>query len=69
MKKLLVTIALVSFCFSANAQFGASFGYGSGKAKISPNSYTDRIINYGDSICDCNYTVTLNGTDYFVVSN
>ncbi len=35
MKKLLVTIALVSFCFSANAQFGASFGYGSGKAKIS----------------------------------
>ena len=35
MKKLLLTIALVSFCFSTNAQFGASFGYASGKAKIS----------------------------------
>jgi len=29
MKKLLLSIALVSFCFSANAQFGASVGYGS----------------------------------------
>ncbi len=35
MRKLLLTIALVSFCFSANAQFGASVGYGSGKAKVS----------------------------------
>ena len=34
MKKLLLTIALVSFCFSANAQFGASVGYGSGKATV-----------------------------------
>ena len=69
MKKLLVTIALVSFCFSANAQFGASFGYGSGKAKISPNGYADRIINYGDSICDCNFDVTINGTTYPIVVN
>jgi len=34
MKKLLLSIALVSFCFSANAQFGASIGYGSGKATV-----------------------------------
>ena len=34
MKKLLLTIILVSFCFSANAQFGTSFWYGSGKTKI-----------------------------------
>ena len=34
MRKLLLTIALVSFCFSANAQFGASVGYGSGKATV-----------------------------------
>ena len=34
MKKLLLSIALVSFCFSANAQFGASVGYGSGKATV-----------------------------------
>ena len=36
MKKLLLTIALVSFCFSANAQFGASVGYGSVKANVEP---------------------------------
>ena len=34
MKKLLLSIALVSFCFSANAQFGASVGYWSGKATV-----------------------------------
>ena len=34
MRKLLLSIALVSFCFSANAQFGASVGYGSGKATV-----------------------------------
>ena len=34
MKKLFLLIALVSFCFSANAQFGASIGYGSGKATV-----------------------------------
>lgn len=35
MKNLLLLLALVSFCFSANAQFGVSVGYGSAKAKIS----------------------------------
>ena len=25
-----------------------------GEARISPSGYSDRIINYGDSICDCN---------------
>ena len=41
----------------------------SGEAKISPNGYTDRIINYGDSICDCNIDVTINGTNYPIVIN
>jgi hypothetical protein len=41
----------------------------SGEVELIPNGFSKRIINYGDSICDCNYTVTLNGTDYFVVSN
>ena len=41
----------------------------SGKAKISPNGYADRIINYGDSICDCNFDVTINGTTYPIVVN
>ncbi|MGB1500586.1 MAG: outer membrane beta-barrel protein [Flavobacteriaceae bacterium] len=38
MKKLLLTIALVSFCFSANAQdskFGATAGYQSSTGKVS----------------------------------
>lgn len=41
----------------------------SGTAKISPNSYADRIINYGDSLCDCNFDVIINGTTYPIVVN
>jgi len=41
----------------------------SGTAKVSPNGYADRIINYGDSICDCNIDVTINGTTYPIVIN
>ncbi len=36
----------------------------SGTVKISPNGYADRIINYGDSLCDCNAEVIINGTTY-----
>ena len=41
----------------------------SGKAKITPNGYADRIINYGDSLCDCNFDITINGTTYPIVVN
>ena len=41
----------------------------SGTAKISPNGYTDRIINYGDSLCDCNFEVTINGINYPILVN
>jgi hypothetical protein len=41
----------------------------SGKAKITPNGYTDRIINYGDSLCDCNFDITINGSTYPIVVN
>jgi len=40
----------------------------SGKAKITPNGYADRIINYG-TLCDCNFDVTINGTTYLIVVN
>ena len=39
----------------------------SGEAELIPNGFSTRIINYGDSICDCNYSVTLNKTEYFLV--
>jgi len=39
----------------------------SGTAKISPYGYADRIINYGDSLCDCNVNVIINGTTYPIV--
>ena len=39
----------------------------SGSAKISPYGYVDRIINYGDSLCDCNVDVIINGTTYPIV--
>ena len=39
----------------------------SGEAKVSPDGYPNRIINYGDSICDCNFDVTINGISYPIV--
>ena len=41
----------------------------SGAAKISPNGYDNRIINYGDLLCDCNFDITINGTNYPIVVN
>jgi len=41
----------------------------SGTAKISPIGYADRIVNYGDSLCDCNFDITINGTNYPIVVN
>ena len=39
----------------------------SGTAKVSPNGYPDRIINYGDSICNCNVDVIINGERYPII--
>ena len=39
----------------------------SGTAKIVPNGYNERIINYGDSICDCNVDVLINGNTYPII--
>jgi hypothetical protein len=36
----------------------------SGQTTISPNGYPNRVINYGDSICDCNVDVIINETTY-----
>ena len=41
----------------------------SGKAQITPNGYADRIINYGVSLCDCDFDVSINGTNYPIVVN
>ena len=57
MKKLLLSIALVSFCFSANAQFGASVGYGSGKATV--------ILNFGELQ---EMPLALSQLDYFMTA-
>ncbi|MEC7646060.1 MAG: hypothetical protein VX689_01085 [Bacteroidota bacterium] len=39
----------------------------SGTVKVSPSGYSDRIINYGDSLCDCNADVSINGIIYPIV--
>lgn len=36
----------------------------SGQIDIIPNGLSTRTINYGDSVCDCNFTVTINGNIY-----
>ena len=41
----------------------------SGEAELTPEGYSTRYINYGDSICDCNFSIILNGDDHFVVIN
>jgi len=39
----------------------------SGEAELIPNGLSTRTINYGNGECDCNYFITLNGTEYFIV--
>ena len=39
----------------------------SGEVELTPSEYSTRIINYGDTTCDCNVWVTLNDSEYFVV--
>jgi hypothetical protein len=39
----------------------------SGKTKITPNGYADRIINYGDGLCDCNFNITIDEDTYPIV--
>ena len=41
----------------------------SGIAKISQNGYDDRIIDYGDSLCDCNFNLSIEGTNYPIMLN
>jgi len=41
----------------------------SGTAKISPNGYADRIINYGNALCDCDFNININETTYPIVVN
>ena len=38
-----------------------------GNTKVSPNGYPDRIIHYGDSLCDCNVDVIINEKTYPIV--
>ena len=41
----------------------------SGQTELIPEGFSNRVINYGDSACDCNYSVILNGNEYLVVIN
>ena len=31
-----------------------------GQTIINPDNYSDRIINYGDSLCDCIFKISIN---------
>tara|TARA_B100000287_G_C20452408_1_gene710013 strand:+ start:88 stop:876 length:789 start_codon:yes stop_codon:yes gene_type:complete len=37
-----------------------------GSAEITPDGYEERIINYGDSICDCRFEIDLNENSFSV---
>jgi hypothetical protein len=39
----------------------------SGSTIVSPTGYNDRTINYGDSLCDCNIDVIIDGNTYLIV--
>ena len=36
----------------------------SGKADVVPEGLSQQVINYGDSICDCNFIITIEGNNY-----
>jgi len=39
----------------------------SGEAELIPSGLSTRTINYGNGECNCNYFITLNGKEYFIV--
>lgn len=39
----------------------------SGVAIITPENYNSRLINYGDSLCDCNMNIELDENNYLIV--
>jgi len=41
----------------------------SGTSKITPDGYANRIVNYGESLCDCNIDVIINEDNYPIVIN
>ncbi len=41
----------------------------SGETIISPNGYSDRTINYGVGLCDCNIDIIIEGNIYPVILN
>ena len=36
----------------------------SGEANVAPEGLSEQVINYGDSICNCNFIVTIEGNNY-----
>ena len=40
-----------------------------GKVIITPDSYQDRILDYGDSLCDCKINVEVNDNNYLLIVN
>jgi hypothetical protein len=40
-----------------------------GKSIITPNGYQDRILDYGDSLCDCKIDVEANNNNYLLIVN
>ena len=41
----------------------------SGNVELNLVGFSPRNINYGDSTCDCNYNINLDGEKYFIVVN
>jgi hypothetical protein len=39
----------------------------SGSFTIYPKNYSERFINYGDNLCDCNYMVVIDGKEHPIV--
>ena len=40
----------------------------SGTAIVSPEGYPERLIDYGDSLCDCNIDIIINGSTYPILT-
>ncbi len=41
-----------------------------GTAIISPSNYSNRVINYGDTLCDCNFSIIIDDKTYpLVITN
>ena len=60
-------IISTALTLNSSCLYSSSCVIESGTAKVSPDGRNDRTIDYGDSLCDCNVDVIINGERFPII--